>query len=121
MMSQSGSSMRRELLVCFLLVAAVAVVFWPVRSYPFVLLDDQAYVRDNPIVSKGLTAEGVAYAFAGVTEGNWHPLTMLSHMLDCQWFGADDASAGKHHLTNVFLHAVNTLLLFLALRQMTGA
>jgi len=113
--------MRRELLVGFLLVAAVTVVYWPVHSYPFVLLDDQSYVHENLVVRKGLTSEGVAYAFNHATVSNWHPLTMLSHMLDCQLFGGEDKNAGWHHLTNLFLHALNTLLLFIALRRMTGA
>lgn len=113
--------MRRELLVGFLLVAAVALVYWPVHSYPFVLLDDQVYVCENPMVRGGFTAEGVVYAFTGVAVGNWHPLTMLSHMLDCQLYGAKDENAGGHHLTSLALHAANTLLLFIALVRMTGA
>ena len=82
--------MRRELLVSFLLVAAVAAVYWPVHSYPFVLLDDYGYVVENPYVRKGLTREGLVHAFTGITVGNWHPLTMLSHMLDCQLFGVEE-------------------------------
>jgi hypothetical protein len=113
--------MRRELLVGFLLVAAVALVYCPVHSYPFVLLDDPAYVTENSVVRRGLTPEGVSFAFTGVTAGNWHPLTMLSHMLDCQLFGARAAGAWGHHLTSLGLHAANTLLLFLVLRAMTGA
>ena len=112
--------MRRELLVSFLLVAAVAAVYWPVHSYPFVLLDDQGYVVQNPYVRKGLTREGFVHAFTGITVGNWHPLTMLSHMLDCQLFGVEER-AGWHHVVNLALHAANTVLLFIALRRMTGA
>ena len=113
--------MRRELLVGCLLVAAVAAVYWPVHSYPFVLLDDCGYVAENPYVRKGLTCAGVEHAFTGITVGNWHPLTMLSHMLDCQLFGAEAKDAGWHHAVNVALHAANTVLLFIALRRMTGA
>ena len=112
--------MRRELLVSFLLVAAVAAVYWPVHSYPFVLLDDPGYVAGNPYVRSGLTGEGVVHAFTGITVGNWHPVTMLSHMLDCQLFGVE-RGAGWHHTVNVALHAANTVLLFVALRWMTGA
>ena len=119
--STPESLMRREFFVGLLLVVAVAFVYWPVHSYPFILLDDQAYVSQNPLVRKGLTREGVVYAFSGATVSNWHPLTMLSHMLDSQLFGVKDADAGKHHLVNLFLHAANTFLLFVALRQMTGA
>ena len=113
--------MRRELLVGFLLVAAVALVYWPVHSYPFVILDDPGYVSQNPLVRQGLTPAGVTYAFTGVTLGNWHPLTMLSLMLDCEIYGAKETSAGGYHVTNLILHAANTLLLFIALRVMTGA
>jgi protein O-mannosyl-transferase len=113
--------MRRELLVSFLLVAAVVAAYWPVHSYPPVLLDDQGYVFENPFVRNGLTAEGVAHAFCGATASNWHPLTMLSHMLDCQLFGGKEENAGWHHMVNLAFHAVNTVLLFLALRRMTGA
>ena len=112
--------MRRELLVSFLLVAAVAAVYWPVHSYPFVLLDDHGYVVENPYVRKGLTCEGIVHAFTGITVGNWHPVTMLSHMLDCQLFGVEQG-AGWHHTVNLALHAANTVLLFIALRRMTGA
>jgi tetratricopeptide (TPR) repeat protein len=111
--------MRRELLIGFLLVAAVTAVYWPVRSYPFVLLDDYGYVVENPNVRPGLTYDGVVYAFTGVTVGNWHPLTLLSHMLDCELFGVEKG-AGWHHAVNVALHAANTLLLFIVLRLMTG-
>ena len=92
--------MRRELLVSFLLVAAVAAVYWPVHSYPFVLLDDHGYVVENPYVRNGLTCEGVVYAFTGITVGNWHPVTMLSHMLDCQVFGAAGRRAGTTRSTS---------------------
>ncbi len=110
--------MRRELLVSFLLIAAVAIVYWPVHTYPFVLLDDEGYVFGNPYVRNGLTYEDIVHAFTGITVGNWHPLTMLSHILDCQLFGAD--AAGWHHTVNLALHAANTVLLFIALRRMTG-
>jgi hypothetical protein len=113
--------MRREVLIAFLLFAAVVTAYWPVHSYPWVLLDDHAYVFQNQHVRNGLTAEGIAHAFTGITVSNWHPLTMLSHMLDCQLFGASDESAGAHHVVNLIFHAANTVLLFLALRRMTGA
>ena len=111
--------MRRELLVGFLLVAAVAVVYWPVHSYPFVLLDDPGYVSENPFVRNGLTCEGVVHAFRSIAVGNWHPVTMLSRMLDCQLFGAEEGRAGTTRSTSL-LHAANTVLLFIVLGRMTG-
>ena len=112
--------MRRELLISFLLVVAVAVVYWPVHSYPFVSLDDHRYVVENSIVRQGLTGQGVVWAFTSITEGNWHPVTTLSHMLDCHLFGVERGS-GWHHAVNVALHAANTVLLFIVLLRMTGA
>lgn len=112
--------MRRELLVSIFLVVAVTTVYWPVHSYPFVLLDDYSYVFENPCVRHGLTPRGIVHAFTGITVGNWHPVTMLSHMFDCQLFGTEEG-AGWHHTVNLALHAANTVLLFIALRRMTGA
>jgi protein O-mannosyl-transferase len=104
-----------------LLLAAVTLgAYWPVVGHDFINYDDPLYVTDNPHVQAGLTTEGMAWAFGRVTgEGTyWHPLTWLSHMLDCQLFGL---KAGRHHLTNLLFHTANVLLLFLALRRMTGA
>jgi protein O-mannosyl-transferase len=105
-------------LIALLLVTAVALAYAPVRSHGFVNLDDPEYVYDNPRVTAGLTGESVAWAFTAVHSANWHPLTWLSHMLDCELFGLD---AGSHHLTSVVLHALASLCLFAALRAMTGA
>src|SRR6202030_858627 len=77
-----------------------------------------AYVYKNPQVFRGLTSEGIIWAFTQSHAANWHPLTWLSHMLDCQLYGL---SPGGHHLTNVLLHSANAILLFLVLRQMTGS
>ena len=112
--------MRRDWLICLLLSAITLLVFWPVTSHEFINYDDPLYVTENPHVQAGLTQESIAWAFGRVTgEGTyWHPLTWLSHMLDCQLFGL---KAGRHHLTNLLFHTANVLLLFLALRRMTGA
>ena len=99
------------------LVAAVWLVFGQTRQYGFVNYDDDVYVYRNPVVARGLTRDGVAWAFAGGHADNWHPLTWLSHMLDAQLFGL--APAG-HHVTSVLLHALAAALLFLVLHAMTG-
>ena len=106
------------LVVCGFLVLAVSAVFAQTARHDFVNFDDQDYVYENRHVSSGLTVEGTAWAFTAFHAGNWHPLTWLSHMLDCQLYGL---WAGGHHLTNVFLHAAAAVLLLLALRRMTGA
>jgi tetratricopeptide (TPR) repeat protein len=100
------------------LIAADVAVYAPVRRHDFVYFDDQYYVTENPMVAAGLTWRGVVWAFTTGHAANWHPLTWLSHMLDVQLYGMH---AGGHHLTNLVLHIVNTLLLFGVLQRMTGA
>jgi protein O-mannosyl-transferase len=109
---------RRIVLVCLLLGVVTLALYWPVRHYDFVQYDDDDYVFDNPAVRMGLSWGGVVWSFISAHSANWHPLTWLSHMLDCQLFGLN---AGSHHLTNALLHSVNAALLFLLLRSMTGA
>jgi hypothetical protein len=107
------------LLICLALILATVATYRQVYDCGFVNYDDPAYVTENDQVQKGLTLGGLKWAFTSICCGNWHPLTMLSHMLDCQMFGADNP--GWHHLTNLFLHVANTLLLFAVLKEMTGA
>ena len=103
--------------VCIFLAAIVWVVFGQTLHHEFVNFDDEVYVYENPLVQKGLTWEGFRWAFTYGQIGNWHPLTWISHMLDCQLYGLN---AGGHHLTNVLLHTISVILLFLVLRHMTG-
>lgn len=104
--------------IMIVLVACVWFVFGQTIRYDFVNYDDDLYVYDNPIVINGLSLIGVRWAFAYPHARNWHPLTTISHMLDCQFYGLN---AGGHHFTNVLLHSVSVLLLFLLLRQMTAS
>jgi len=108
----------RAATVGLVLVAITFVVFGQTLHHGFINYDDDQYVYDNPVVQKGLTWKGALGSLTYEEIGHWHPLTWLSHMLDCQVYGLN---AGGHHLTNVLLHAATVLLLFLALRQMTGA
>jgi tetratricopeptide (TPR) repeat protein len=103
--------------VCIFLAAMVWVVFGQTLHHEFVSFDDNLYVYENPVVQKGLTWEGFCWALTYGQIGHWHPLTWLSHMLDCQLYGLN---AGGHHLTNVLLHTASVILLFLVLRRMTG-
>ena len=107
-------------LLCALLLLLVFCVFWPALSSGFINYDDETYVTANPRVQAGLTGEGLAWAFAQLHGEHtyWHPLTWVSHMLDCQLYGLKPRG---HHLTNVLLHAVNTLLVFFVFHRMTGA
>ena len=109
---------RNELFIAFGLVAVTLTVYAQVMSHQFIILDDNLYIRENPIVNQGLTLTGIAWAFTTFHATNWHPLTWLSHMLDSQIFGLN---AGGHLLVNALIHASNTLLLFLFLRRVTGA
>ena len=109
---------RQFLFVSFFLVAITWLVFGQTLGHDFVNFDDHVYVYDNALVTKGLTVDGVARAFTHSHARNWHPLTTMSHMLDCQLYGL---KAGGHHFTNVLLHTVAVLLLFAVLRDVTGA
>ena len=107
-----------DLLVCLGLVAVTLAVFGQTLTHDFVNFDDHVYVYENPLVIRGLSTEGIIGAFTHTHARNWHPLTTISHMLDCQLYGL---KAGGHHLTNVILHTISVLLLFLVLKQMTAA
>ena len=103
--------------LCGFLLLSVVLVFGQTVRHEFINFDDNNYVYENPQVTHGLTAQGIAWAFTHVHASNWHPLTWLSHMLDCQLYGL---KPWGHHLTNVLLHAATAILLFLVLRRMTG-
>ena len=109
---------RPELWICLFLFAAVLVIYRPVGGYEFISLDDPLYVVENDQVKRGLTFDGIRWAFTTMHAANWHPITWLSHMLDVQMYGMN---AGAHHFTNVLFHMLNSMLLFLLLRRMTGA
>ena len=107
-----------NLWVCFLLSAATLAVYWPLARHQFVNLDDIQYVMTNPNVQAGLSWQGLHWAFTTGHAANWHPITWLSHMLDCQLFGL---KPGPEHLVSLAFHLANTLLLFALLRRLTGA
>jgi len=113
------SSQTTRLFAIYLgLAGLVAVVFLQTGHFNFVNYDDGGYVFENPNIKAGLTWRGVVWAFTHVHSQNWHPLTSISHMIDCQLFGLN---AGAHHLVNVGLHTVVALLLFTFLWQSTNA
>jgi len=110
--------MRRSLWICVALAAFTVALYAPVLRCQFLAFDDPAYVTENLHVRAGLTFDSVVWAFRANSVGNWQPLTLLSHMLDCQIYGL---RPWGHHLTNVLFHAANCILLFLVLLRMTGA
>jgi Flp pilus assembly protein TadD len=107
----------RKLLVGGGLIIATVAVYGQVLSHQFINLDDDKYIYENPMVTAGLSAKGVAWAFTTFHASNWHPLTWLSHMLDVQMFGL---SPGPHLAVNVFFHLLNTLLVLVVLLRMTN-
>ncbi len=118
MTSQPAPRDRRPLWIGALLLAATLLAFWRVGECGFVNLDDDAYVEFQPLVNQGLRPAGIVWAFTGVHSSNWHPLTTLSHQLDCQLFGVRPAPM---HWENLMWHALNALLVFAAWRALTGA
>src|SRR5437667_7084143 len=105
-------------MVAIFLLVIVWFAFGPALTHGFIDYDDHRYVDQNPTVTNGLTLDGIRWAFTHVHASNWHPLTTISHMLDCQLYGLQPWG---HHLTNILLHAAAAILLFLALRQLTGS
>src|SRR5205823_8195605 len=100
---------RRTWLILAVLLLATAAAYVPVWRAQFLSVDDHAYVSDNTIVQQGLTWQGLKWAFVGTHVANYHPLTWLSHMLDCQLFGVDPRAA---HAVNLIIHLANVALLF---------
>ena len=100
------------------LALITAFSYAPIRHHEAIDLDDPGYVFDNPHVTAGLTSDGIAWAFTTGHAANWHPLTWISHMVDVEFFGVDP---GAHHVVNLVLHVINTLLLFGVLAWLTGA
>jgi len=110
---------RSDLLICLFLGLIALVVYWQVINHEFINYDDPTYVTDNHHVQAGLTLESLTWSFGFTREGTyWHPLTWLSHILDCQLYGLNP---GMHHLTNLILHMASSIFLFLVLGRMTGA
>ena len=100
------------------LAVVTLVVYAQVAGHQFIALDDDLYIRDNPMVNRGITLSRIGWAFTTFHQANWHPLTWISHMIDSQVFGMN---AGGHLLVNALIHATNTLLLFWFLLRTTHA
>jgi len=105
-----------RLAVCAALFVMPLLIYVKTHNDGYLVLDDDDYVARNAIVQQGITWEGVKWAFTTDTLANWHPLTWLSYMIDCQLFGTHPAA---QHLINALLHAVNSVLLFLVLARLT--
>lgn len=107
-----------EIIISVLLACLTLGVYFQVSEHEFVNYDTLKYITENPQVRDGLSMDSIRWAFGfHAYASNWHPLTWLSHMLDCQLFGVD--SPGAHHMVNVVLHIASTIVLFILLRRMT--
>jgi len=113
----SSPSLSSQLGVCAVIVVLIWIVFGQTLGHEFVNYDDKTYVYGNSLITAGLTPHGLSQAFVDTQTNNWHPLTIISHMIDCQLF---DLKAGGHHFTNVFLHTIAAVLLFFWLSNITG-
>ena len=100
-----------------LLIISVICVYWPVKGYDFVSFDDFQYVVENPHVKSGISWDGYAWSVSSIYMANWHPVTWLSHMVDVHLFGMN---AGAHHMINLFIHILNSLLVFFLLDRLTN-
>jgi protein O-mannosyl-transferase len=106
------------LIICVGLAAGIITAYEPIRHNSFVGYDDIDYIVKNPHVNSGITQESLIWAFTKSYASNWHPLTWISHMLDCQLFGLNPVG---HHLVSVGIHIANTILLFWILTKLTNA
>jgi protein O-mannosyl-transferase len=116
-MTETGRQWQKWV-VCLLLCAAVLVAFWPALRCNFVYFDDQDYIVFNKDIQHGINWQSIKWALTTSHSANWHPLTWISHMLDCQIYGLEPPG---HHMTNLLLHMGNAVMLFLLLNGLTGA
>jgi protein O-mannosyl-transferase len=109
-------SFRTVFLVCITLAVIVLAVYWQVGNHMFIVFDDGGYVTANDNVLSGMTGENIIWAFTSFDEGNWHPITWLSHMADVQFYGTNPRG---HHFTSVAIHILSSLLLLILLFRLT--
>jgi tetratricopeptide (TPR) repeat protein len=114
----AGKFGRTEIAIATALVTVTFAIYAQVIRHQFITLDDPTYIQENPMVNRGVTGAGLVWAFTTFYATNWHPLTWISHMIDCQFFGTN---AGRHLLVNALIHVANTLLVFWFLLRTTHA
>src|SRR6516164_2188747 len=115
--TQVHGLLKSPLSACFVIAVLTISLYSPVLHYGFINYDDEDYVARNANVQKGINWQTLKWAVTSTEQANWHPLTWLSHALDCELFGL---AGGPHHGSNVVWHVVNSALLFLVLRNLTG-
>lgn len=113
-----AKNIQKKVIIILILITTILCAYWQVQNFEFVSYDDPKYITENYAIQSGITWQSFAATFTDLHASNWYPLTLLSHGLDWQLFGR---KAGGHHWSNVIIHIVNTILLFLLLSQLTGA
>jgi protein O-mannosyl-transferase len=116
-MSPALLKLYQKIFIIAFLCFITTFIYRPVRNHSFIILDDETYVAKNIHVNQGFSIQNIIWAFTTCHAANWHPVTWLSHMLDSQLFGLNP---GQHHLTNLFFHVLNTVLLFVVFNMMTA-
>ena len=106
-----------HIIICLGLSLIIVIPFYQTSQFKFVIYDDSVYILGNKNIQAGFDRSTVFWAFTSLLSSNWQPLTWLSLMLDYKMYGT---SAGGYHVTNVLIHLVNTLLLFIIFGRMTG-
>lgn len=115
-MPENSKAKKRQITICLFLILLTLAVFAQVREFDFLNYDDDTYITANTNIQKGISLHNIYWALTAEVSGNWHPVTLVSHMLDYHLFGLD---AGKHHLTNLLFHVANSLLLFIILCRLS--
>src|SRR2546430_13568260 len=118
LLSHGAKFGQSDLLILLALAVVTFGIYAQVIGHQFITLDDPTYIQENPMVNRGVNRAGLVWAFTTFYATNWHPLTWISHMIDCQFFGTN---AGRHLLVNALIHVANTLLVFLFLLRTTSA
>lgn len=118
MLNISAMDLQKKVMIILVLIILILGAYWQVQDYEFVIYDDPDYVTENYAIQSGITWQSIADTFTDLRTSNWHPLTMMSHLLDWQMYRG---KAGGHHWTSVIIHIFNTILLFLLLNKLTGA
>jgi len=115
-MNISLRNYSKEILSVIFIIGVTLIVYYPVRFFDYVFIDDHHYICNNQHIHNGLTWDGLKWAFFTTRSGSWHPLTWISHMIDISWY---NLNAGCHHWTNVQLHVISTIFLFIFFRRST--
>lgn len=115
----TGSKSRPIILLCIVVLTIITLtVYWQVGNFPFITLDDMDYVTNNPNVTNGITGSSIIWAFTSTDAAKWHPITWLSHVTDVQLYGLNPRG---HHLTNVGIHCISSILLLIVLYRFTAS